>query len=773
MGKDPNAVRLLPGEIVSCKIEEGVGLFVGNNQWKNGVLYLTKFQIIFKLPTTQEIKAPLTCIQEVKRKVLTTEHTQLKLRFKDFRVFRFCFESKDSFEAAYSYIQRWINLESITNLFAFDFQSPYPEFLDGWVIYDIAIDYDRMGIPNADWRISSINAEYLLCPTYPQKLVVPAKITGQQLLAASKFRSNARIPVLVWKHPSKSVTITRCSQPLSGLTGSRCEEDEKLINLIAASSPLQKLVIIDARPKANAMANQMKGGGYENVICYENVELMWASIPNIHSMYDSWYKMCILINRHQTDEAHWLSNIESTQWFMHVHYILSAANKIVESIEADKSVLIHCSDGWDRTPSITSLAQILLDPFYRTIRGFILVIEKDWLKFGHRFAERCGHGEKKEKNWAENMQKNPESPIFLFFIDCVYQLLNQYPFAFEYNSSFLKAIVDACYSCQYGTFLGNSDKERNELQLKKKTVSFWTHVSANRVAYTSTVYQKSYGIIHPSSDIRDLVFWEDFYLKGLNFGFPSIKDTFNKATLTIINVRNARIRELEQELIKHRPDLFPSLQNVEKLIVKPILDEILRQTLAICASKAFEEELDRHKVLIRDTTLFQVQELPCRKKNRFTSADFNVTAARKLSNAPIICSAPMDIQFPGRQTKHVRMDIQAIEKRAFETSPKQTNRYLYQMTPLSDSFRPTQPPQWVRDEEAQLCYNKDCQTRFNSFKRKHHCRNCGNIFCAKCCFEKRVIEKYGYIKPVRVCNRCLVSLDTSSKMARSKSPPYL
>ena len=31
------------------------------------------------------------------------------------------------------------------------------------------------------------------------------------------------------------------------------------------------------------------------------------------------------------------------------------------------SVLVHCTDGWDRTPQITSLAQILLDPYYRTI----------------------------------------------------------------------------------------------------------------------------------------------------------------------------------------------------------------------------------------------------------------------------------------------------------------------------------------------------------------------------------------------------------------------
>lgn len=40
------------------------------------------------------------------------------------------------------------------------------------------------------------------------------------------------------------------------------------------------------------------------------------------------------------------------------------------------SLLVHCSDGWDRTPQLTSLAQICLDPYYRTRKGFAVVVEK-------------------------------------------------------------------------------------------------------------------------------------------------------------------------------------------------------------------------------------------------------------------------------------------------------------------------------------------------------------------------------------------------------------
>lgn len=48
-------------------------------------------------------------------------------------------------------------------------------------------------------------------------------------------------------------------------------------------------------------------------------------------------------------------------------------------------MVVHCSDGWDRTGQLTSLAMLMLDGYYRTIRGFEVLLEKEWLSFGHRF----------------------------------------------------------------------------------------------------------------------------------------------------------------------------------------------------------------------------------------------------------------------------------------------------------------------------------------------------------------------------------------------------
>lgn len=118
-------------------------------------------------------------------------------------------------------------------------------------------------------------------------------------------------------------------------------------------------------------------------------------------------------------------------WLRYISQLLDSATQIVIQMDAyGRPVMVHCTDGWDRTPQLTSLAQLLMDPYYRTINGFRILVEREWLQFGHKFADRCGHS---------TQQTSPEeqSPIFLQFLDCVHQIQYQYPALFEFNERFL------------------------------------------------------------------------------------------------------------------------------------------------------------------------------------------------------------------------------------------------------------------------------------------------------------------------------------------------
>ena len=63
---------------------------------------------------------------------------------------------------------------------------------------------------------------------------------------------------------------------------------------------------------------------------------------------------------------------------------------------------------------MVSIAQILMDPYYRTMEGFKMLIEKDWLSFGHRFTHNGSH------TAATNI--NTFTPVFLQFLDIVHQV---------------------------------------------------------------------------------------------------------------------------------------------------------------------------------------------------------------------------------------------------------------------------------------------------------------------------------------------------------------
>ena len=52
------------------------------------------------------------------------------------------------------------------------------------------------------------------------------------------------------------------------------------------------------------------------------------------------------------------------------------------------SVLIHCPYGTDGSCVISSIAQIIMDPYYRSFEGFKVLVYKEWLFFQHNFIKK-------------------------------------------------------------------------------------------------------------------------------------------------------------------------------------------------------------------------------------------------------------------------------------------------------------------------------------------------------------------------------------------------
>ena len=319
----------------------------------------------------------------------------------------------------------------------------------------------------------------------------------------------------------------------------------------------QHNLIVDARPAINSYAMQAIGMGSENMDYYRFAKKVFLNIDNIHVMRDSLDKVVSAIK--DADVSPFPPNrdlLAKSKWLKHIGGILDGSAIIARQVAIQHShVLIHCSDGWDRTSQLSALAQLMLDPYYRTIDGFIVLVEKDWLSFGHMFQLRSGHmsheswftvdsdalagttirpGESEGRGdaienafasakrlWNKSVGVDKDasssdaddplaadeakqgtapvaedqatrlkdvSPVFHQFLDATYQLLRQHPTRFEFNERLLRRLLYHVYSCQYGTFLFNNERQRHEARLRERTRSVWAYFLSRRQEFTNAQY---------------------------------------------------------------------------------------------------------------------------------------------------------------------------------------------------------------------------------------------------------------------------------------------
>ncbi|KAG8645323.1 phosphatidylinositol-3-phosphatase myotubularin-1 isoform X1 [Manihot esculenta] len=546
---------------------EGRGVVLVNTD-EAGTLLVTNFRLIFMSEGTEDIVTlgtiPLATIEKFNKMVVknqsaprqpdkTTSRRLLQVIGKDMRIVVFGFRPKTKQRrVVFDALLRCTKPSSLWDLYAFTcgpskFRNANPKVrllneyfrLLGKGSMCASMDMIEHGsytLSNELWRISTVNCNYSMCQSYPFALIVPKSISDEEVLQASTFRARCRLPVVSWCHPGTGAVLARSSQPLVGLMmNMRNNTDEKLVaalcSQLGGARGRRKLYIADARPRKNALANGAMGGGSESSSNYFQSEVVFFGIDNIHAMRESLSRLRDYLDTHGTTSSDGMSsflrhggwtwgggNLSSmsasvstlgdTGWLIHVQSVLAGSAWIAARVALESaSVLVHCSDGWDRTTQLVSLANLLLDPYYRTFTGFQALVEKDWLAFGHPFADRVGmptvsgngnmpfelsrqssgsfssstmrqsSGSFTSQTPSSSHAQNNYSPIFLQWVDCVSQLLRMYPFAFEFSSAFLVDLLDAVLSCRFGNFFCNSEKERQQVGVSEACACMWAYLT--------------------------------------------------------------------------------------------------------------------------------------------------------------------------------------------------------------------------------------------------------------------------------------------------------
>lgn len=87
----------------------------------------------------------------------------------------------------------------------------------------------------------------------------------------------------------------------------------------------------------------------------------------------------------------WAKKVEHTGYLLKLDVILRSGLLVSRIItERNQCALIHCETGNQGSSLVSSVAQIFIEPFYRTIEGLKALINKEWAYFGYDFLYNNG-----------------------------------------------------------------------------------------------------------------------------------------------------------------------------------------------------------------------------------------------------------------------------------------------------------------------------------------------------------------------------------------------
>ena len=414
-------------------------------------------------------------------------------------------------------------------------------------------------------------------------------------------------------------------------------------------------------------------------------------------------------------------------WLKHIKSILDAALFIATSVHEGVTVVVHCSDGWDRTAQTCSLASLILDPYYRTIDGFEALIEKEWLSFGHMFTTRCGH--------SLNGDNKRIAPVFTQFIDCIWQITQQFPFDFEFNEKFLQTLHDHVYSCQYGTFIGNCDKERESLKLKDRTYSLWAYIDFNLdefinplyvikrsknepiksflnlnvspqcIKFWRTMYNRFDTGIHPRELVEDVIDVSFKYINSLKYHVAFLKEVWlfnqfvNPFNLFYFNFQN--INDLKKQGAKN--------DQTTRIAHFTFSDKSIEEKNQ---SSFFEDSFDS-----LDAPLRRVAECMTRlqKQHELNQAEEANNGNKSLSDEALI-----DLNSD---------ELSEVKRQDSLSSSESLNKLIRSIETVALDWQPFRT--------AKEC--KTCPLVFSETNQRYHCNACGYIFCLRCIKQKTIL----------------------------------
>ncbi|XP_025829876.1 myotubularin-related protein 10-B-like [Agrilus planipennis] len=475
---DLQKTKLLDGETLVAEAQK-VLLFAPLSDHKRGtlgILTVTTFKLAFACANEDDYESSYqqnmllgpyeVCLSSIdtiyqvgdksKKKLIPGQNVSGKIKelliiCKNMRTFEFSFKDsdKDSGRTIANSLLHHAFPKRHSLLFAYEYAEPY--FKSGKDVRTFRKPEDwRLEMERTRcqlWRISLLNQNFVVSPTLCEAFVVPSSVTDSGLTKAVEHFRNRSCPVWVWSAPS-GAALVRMSDILPTITD-RTQENVMLEHVRKSHAEKRQPHIMDLSRECPTPKEVQSS--------YMKLRDLCAP-ENIKTFKIQDYKFCGLL--------------ENTKWLQHVSTCLTKAAEGADLIcnPEPTTVVLQEYSGQDMNCVVSSLIQLLLDSNWRTVYGFQTLIQKEWVALGHPFTYRLGH------------ILNPDieaAPLFLLFLDCVWQLLQQFPTAFQFTETYLTTLWDSAHVTVFDTFLFNCEHDRS---IARTVSDFYLLLSLSRAS---------------------------------------------------------------------------------------------------------------------------------------------------------------------------------------------------------------------------------------------------------------------------------------------------
>uniref|UniRef100_A0A8C6S085 Myotubularin-related protein 12 n=1 Tax=Nannospalax galili TaxID=1026970 RepID=A0A8C6S085_NANGA len=452
------ALHLLPGEQLLCEANT-VLKYVQEDSCQRGVygrLVCTDFKIAFlsddestldndetqfKNKVVGENDITLHCVDQIygvfdeKKKTLFGQlkkyPEKLIIHCKDLRVFHFClrYTKEEEVKRIVSGIIHHTQAPKLLKrLFLFSYataaqNNAATESRNHTVMFDTPEDWcwelERTK-GSMKYKAVSVNEDYKISDRLPAYFVVPTPLPEEDV---QRFQGHG-IPIWCWSYHNGSALLKMSALPK--------EQDDGVLQI--QKNFLDGIYKIIHRPP------------YE-IVKTEDLSCNFLSLQEIQSAYCK-FKQLFLIGEKNAETNAPVSCLSSL-----FRRCLKKAIEITACMDAQNmNILLLEENASDLCCLLSSLVQVMMDPHCRTRTGFQSLIQKEWVMGGHCFLDRCNHLRQSDKE---------EVPVFLLFLDCVWQLVQQHPPAFEFTETYLTVLSDSLYIPIFSTFFFNSPHQKD------------------------------------------------------------------------------------------------------------------------------------------------------------------------------------------------------------------------------------------------------------------------------------------------------------------------